>query len=229
MAITVVPSVVTGQTYSAANFNTHIRDNINGIWVLTTAGDMLYATGASAAARLALVPGGVMYAGASAPVWLPKPASLGILQNDAAGVPSYFTGGQKYDVLRKNAANGALEWGSHLLYRQSGGDVIWTAPGPNTYAVHSVVEQSGYASVDVIAGVGVKAVTYPVSFAGLTNERPRLTLTPEISSSQPYAWGVGHSDDTLTGFSIHLKFGGSITATFSVGWVATSGISTFIS
>lgn len=70
MAITIVPSVVTGQTYSAANYNTQVRDNINGIWVLTTAGDMLYATGASAAARLALVTGGVMYGGASAPAWL---------------------------------------------------------------------------------------------------------------------------------------------------------------
>lgn len=90
MAITVVPSVVTGQAYSAANFNTHIRDNINGIWVLTTAGDMLYATGASAAARLALVPGGVMYGGASAPAWLTPP-----------GVPS---------ILKKLADTDPPEW-----------------------------------------------------------------------------------------------------------------------
>ncbi len=54
MGITVVPSAVTGQTLSAAQWNTQVRDNINGIWVLTTAGDLLYATGASAAARLAI-------------------------------------------------------------------------------------------------------------------------------------------------------------------------------
>lgn len=53
MSITVVPSAITGQTLSAAQWNTQVRDNINGIWVLTTAGDLLYATGASAAARLA--------------------------------------------------------------------------------------------------------------------------------------------------------------------------------
>lgn len=52
MSITVVPSAITGQTLSAAQWNTQVRDNINGIWVLTTAGDMLYATGATAAARL---------------------------------------------------------------------------------------------------------------------------------------------------------------------------------
>lgn len=91
MSITTVPSVVTGQTYSAANYNTQVRDNINGIWVLTTAGDMLYATGASAANRLALVVGGVMYGGASAPAWLAKPSSDdSVLKNTSAGVPSWL-------------------------------------------------------------------------------------------------------------------------------------------
>lgn len=91
MAITVVPSVVTGQTYSAANFNTHVRDNINGIWVLTTAGDMLYATGASAAARLALVPGGVMYGGASAPAWLATPSVTSLLRKaSGTGAPDWL-------------------------------------------------------------------------------------------------------------------------------------------
>lgn len=92
MAITVVPSVVTGQTYSAANFNTHVRDNINGIWVLTTAGDMLYATGASAAARLALVPGGVMYGGASAPAWLATPSVASVLKKvSGTSAPSWLS------------------------------------------------------------------------------------------------------------------------------------------
>ena len=91
MSITVVPSVVTGQTYSAANYNTQVRDNINGIWVLTTAGDMLYATGATAANRLALVVGGILYGGASAPAWLAKPSVRSFLQNDSGGVPSWQT------------------------------------------------------------------------------------------------------------------------------------------
>jgi len=115
MSITTVPSVVTGQTYSAANYNTQVRDNINGIWVCTTAGDMIYATGASAAARLALVTGGIMYGGASAPAWLAKPASVGILKNTSSGVPSWITGGNAYDVLRRNAANTDFEFASPAL------------------------------------------------------------------------------------------------------------------
>ncbi len=115
MSITTVPSVITGQTYSAANYNTQVRDNINGIWVCTTAGDMIYATGASAAARLALVTGGIMYGGASAPAWLAKPASVGILKNTSSGVPSWITGGNAYDVLRRNAANTDFEFASPAL------------------------------------------------------------------------------------------------------------------
>lgn len=70
MGITVVPSAVTGQTLSAAQWNTQVRDNINGIWVLTTAGDMLYATGASAAARLAIGTAvEILGSNGSAPVW----------------------------------------------------------------------------------------------------------------------------------------------------------------
>lgn len=115
MSITTVPSVVTGQTYSAANYNTQVRDNINGIWVCTAAGDMIYATGASAAARLALVTGGILYGGASAPAWLAKPASVGILKNNTAGIPAWITGGNAYDVLRRNAANTDFEFASPAL------------------------------------------------------------------------------------------------------------------
>lgn len=110
MAITQVASVVTGQTYSAANFNTDVRDNINGIWVLTTAGDMLYATSSSAAGRLA------------------APASLGLMQNVPGGPPSWLTGGSALQVLRKNAGNNGYEWavakGLHAI-----GNVVFNPGG----------------------------------------------------------------------------------------------------
>lgn len=72
MSITTVPSAITGQTLSAADWNTQVRDNINGIWVMTAAGDMMYATSASAAARLA------------------KPSVDSILKNTSSGVPSWL-------------------------------------------------------------------------------------------------------------------------------------------
>ncbi len=65
-------TAVTGATYTAAQYNTHTRDNLTAIWVYTTAGDIAYATGATTLARLGL---GAEYkflqvnAAANAPQW----------------------------------------------------------------------------------------------------------------------------------------------------------------
>jgi hypothetical protein len=91
MAYTTVPSVVTGQTYSAANYNTYVKDNINALWVYTTAGDIVYAASATTIARLGLTVGGVLIGGAIAPEWLAL--------------------GTAYQLLRVNAGATAPEWG----------------------------------------------------------------------------------------------------------------------
>lgn len=46
-------TAVVGATYTAAQYNTHVRDNFTAVWVYTSAGDMAYATSATALARLA--------------------------------------------------------------------------------------------------------------------------------------------------------------------------------
>jgi len=55
MAYSVVPTVATGDLWTAANHNTYIRDNfLAGVpGIFTTKGDLAAATGAGAAARLA--------------------------------------------------------------------------------------------------------------------------------------------------------------------------------
>ena len=101
-------TAVTGATYTAAQYNTYVRDNFTALWPYTTAGDMMYATSATASARLAkvtggilyggasapaylsLTTGGVLYGGASAPVWLAKPGSDAVLKNTTAGTPSWL-------------------------------------------------------------------------------------------------------------------------------------------
>lgn len=66
-------TAVVGATYTAAQYNTHVRDNFTAIWVYTTAGDIAYATSATALARLAK--GSTAYqtlrmnAGLTAPEW----------------------------------------------------------------------------------------------------------------------------------------------------------------
>ncbi len=54
MAYSAVPTVVTGDSWSAANHNTYLRDNLAALWPFTAAGDLAYASSASALARLAI-------------------------------------------------------------------------------------------------------------------------------------------------------------------------------
>jgi hypothetical protein len=69
MAYSIVPSVSTNDTWSAAQNNTNIKDNFAALWPYTAAGDIPYATGASTLSKLA------------------KPASLLVLTMDSTGVP----------------------------------------------------------------------------------------------------------------------------------------------
>ncbi len=197
MSITTVPSAITGQTLSAADWNTQVRDNLNGIWVLTTAGDMLYATGASAAARLALVAGGVVYGGASAPAYTP-------------------TGG-KNSFLKADGSNG-VAFASPLYRRQGGSSTIFVSAGTTNYTPAGLVMQSGYKNITVSGtGAGV-FITYPVAFV----HRPHIILSVELDDTQPYVWSLGHSGDTVSGFYAHLKFAGSLSITCAIGWLAFS-------
>jgi len=69
-------TAVTGQTYTASQYNTHTRDNFDALWVYTTAGDLVYATSATTLTRLALGSAGqslIVNAGGTAPTW-DKPA-----------------------------------------------------------------------------------------------------------------------------------------------------------
>lgn len=54
MAYSAVPTVVTGDLWSAANHNTYLRDNLAALWPFTTAGDIAVASSATALARLAV-------------------------------------------------------------------------------------------------------------------------------------------------------------------------------
>lgn len=89
-------TAVTGATFTAAQYNTYVRDNFTAMWVYTTAGDIVYATSSTALNRLALSVGGVLYGGASAPAWLAKPTVDSVLKNTSAGTPSWYP--FKFDV-----------------------------------------------------------------------------------------------------------------------------------
>ena len=73
---------VTGEVVTASLMNTHVRDNLNmtAPHIVTTAGDIVYATGDSALQRLALGTAGYILhvGGSSAPAWTNSPSIAGI-------------------------------------------------------------------------------------------------------------------------------------------------------
>lgn len=88
MAWTAPATWSSGQVPTAANFNTHIRDNFNTLApaVCTTIGDVPYATGANALTRLAIGnPYQVltMNAGQTAPAWGEAFAPIDVVTQDA--------------------------------------------------------------------------------------------------------------------------------------------------
>jgi len=90
MAYTSVPSVVTGQTYLASDYNTYVKDNMTALWPYTTAGDLAYATGSNALTRLGLGSNSqVLTVDSGVPKW--KTPSSGISLADVYPVGCIYT------------------------------------------------------------------------------------------------------------------------------------------
>jgi hypothetical protein len=115
MAYSVVPTVANGDSWSAAQHNTYLRDNLAAIFVGTTAGDLDYYTGPTAKSRLALVVNGLLIGAASAPAWLAGVAG-GLLYGASGGAPAWLASAAKYRKLRMNAGATAPEWVNDILY-----------------------------------------------------------------------------------------------------------------
>lgn len=99
-----------GERVSASKMN-ELSTAFGVLFPFTTGGDLAYRDAAGAyLTRLAHVVGGLLIGGAAHPEWLDNPVSLGLLQNDSSGYPSYLTGGNALEVLRKNAANNGFEF-----------------------------------------------------------------------------------------------------------------------
>jgi hypothetical protein len=89
MAYNAVPTVATGDSWSASQHNTYIRDNFTALWPYTTAGDLAFASASNALSRLPKVAGGLLYGGVSGPDYLALVAG-GLLYGGASG-PAYLS------------------------------------------------------------------------------------------------------------------------------------------
>jgi len=161
MSITTVPSAITGQTLSAADWNTQVRDNINGIWVLTTAGDMMYATNSSSANRLAIGQAGQI-----------------LRTNSARTAPEWTYG---YEACAAQFASnfshtsGVLSWTGTDLYDPGG----WHNPSSNASRI--TVPVTGVYKIGVL-------VRFQMASSGTVDEAD-ITIHKNGSGTSLYGYG----------------------------------------
>ena len=93
-----VPTVANGDSWSASQQNTYLRDNIEALWPYTTAGDIAYASAANQLSRLA------------------KPSVDSVLKHTIGGVPSWVAlthlKGTLHDVKMANFVPGGQVFSS---------------------------------------------------------------------------------------------------------------------
>jgi hypothetical protein len=113
MAYSVVPTVATGDLWTAANHNTYIRDNLSALWPYTTAGDLSYASSATVLARLGIGSAyGILSSSGSAPVWR---TLADILQIGVSGTISTNTSSTSFTDISGSSFSMTLNRTSHVF------------------------------------------------------------------------------------------------------------------
>ena len=192
IAYNAVPTVATGDTWSAANHNTYIRDNFAaGVPdIFTAAGDIAYATAANAASPLAIgTPGQVLKVniGGTLPEW-----------------------GVSGNVTNRQGAS-STDWvGSMASSNYASSD---------NYSVTSSKIQVGVASLTIPNGASAQngTITFPAAFS----ENP-IILTNVINGGVTYDEQSFPHTITPTGFTLTLSFstGSSGDTTKIIQWMA---------
>jgi hypothetical protein len=196
MAYTTVPTVATGDLWSAANHNTYIKDNLSALFVGTTAGDIDYYTSASTKSRLAAVNGGVLKSSGSAPSWLAM--------------------GNSFRVLTANTTTNEPQWSSIVNYRQGGSATSWQTSGTTNQTITDGIMQIGVLSVTTnVAGIGSADITFTLPFQ--TGKIPWIIGT--VQGGVDYL-NVNFSDVTETSAKARVARIDGGAGTYSVNWMA---------
>lgn len=146
----------------------------------------------------------------------PHTTSGDMAYRNAAG--AYLTRlalGSQHTFLKSNGTT--PEYGSLVYRRQGGSSTVWGSPGTTNYTPTTALVQVGAINITVTAGAGSQAITYPVAFS----ERPAILLSVNANSAAlSYSWGISWTDDTISGFTAHIKFSGSFSGTAPINWMS---------
>lgn len=170
-AFTAVATVVTGQTYLASDYNTYVKDNMAALWPYTTAGDLAYASSASALARLGLgTAGSLLVANAVSGIsWLAKGAAGGTFITNAANALTWLGAGTAGQVL--TMSSGAPAWatpsgGVSLADVYPIGCLYSTTVATNPATVFGFGTWEAYAAGRVLVGNGTSDAVYTAAATG---------------------------------------------------------------
>ena len=123
MAYTSGFTAVTGATFLASQYNTYVRDNLSALWVFTTAGDLIYATSSTTAARLGIGSSNdILRTTGGVPAWVSlvnllqaapmvaSQATADLFYASSSTAIARLAKGTALQYLRLNAGNTAPEW-----------------------------------------------------------------------------------------------------------------------
>jgi hypothetical protein len=146
MSYNTVPTVSAGDSWSASQHNTYVRDNFAALWPYTTIGDMSYLSGSGVISRLGI---GTAYqllrSTGTAPTWdniATLLANSAMISGQTAEDLIIVSGptaikrlskGSNYDLLRVSGS-GLLEWGTIANLLQNTGIIAAQAAGDLFYA-----------------------------------------------------------------------------------------------
>lgn len=179
-------TAVTGATYTAANYNTSTRDNLNAIWVYTTAGDMVFAASATALTRLPIGTNGqVLTVVTGAPAWANAAGAqfpIGwILESAVNTNPATFLGYGTWEAYGAGRVTVGLDSG------QTEFDTAGETGGEKTHVLTAAELASHYHTMDVCSDFVHVATGTGAWTPGVT---PRNTGTAGSDSAhnnlQPY-------------------------------------------
>ena len=171
----------TGEVVTASIMNTHVRDNLNmtAPHVVTTAGDIVYATGDSALQRLAIGSSGyVLNSTGSAPAWTHSPSFTGLTLSGVLDVNgSIDFDGTTLDVDASGAVTvTSTSSSANGIYLQANGGTSETI---KIHADQGTSVTEGAASVSLLSDAGGVELRSTANLANAIN----LTVDGGTTSS----------------------------------------------
>lgn len=185
MAFTTVPTVATGDLWSAAQHNTYIKDNFSALFVGSAAGDVDYYNSASTKTRLA------------------KPTVDSLLKNTSAGTPSWKAITDLISVPKRQGGS-ATDWSVYgttnytptsALVQVGSVLVVTSAGSPATgYADVTFPVAFSYKPIILLSNTDLQSsgIYYQLGFANVTASSVRIFFgygaTGSFYGSQTINW-----------------------------------------